>query len=81
MVEVLSIKIENITRLEWQHVTIKLGLISSRTGNLNGFRVNDHAEQHIAFVPNAESGTNCPKITTPQYRCSQTFLTLQSNVY
>ena len=27
---------------------------------------------NMAYVPKAESGTKCPKMTTPQYRCFRT---------
>ena len=35
-------------------------------------------EMTMACVPKAESVTNCPKMTTPQYRCFYTSLTPQS---
>ena len=34
---------------------------------------------NMACVPKAGSGTKCPKMTTPQYRCFRTSLTPQSN--
>ena len=34
---------------------------------------------NMACVPKAESGTKCPKMTTPQYRYFRTSLTPQSN--
>ena len=34
---------------------------------------------NMACVPKAESRMKCPKMTTPQYRCFRTSLTLQSN--
>ena len=34
---------------------------------------------NMACVPKAESGTKCPKMTTPQYRCFRTSLTPPSN--
>ena len=36
---------------------------------------------NMAYVPNAESGTKCLKMTTPQYGGFRTSITPQPNVY